>query len=371
MIKQAFAASPHAHAPVSIGRTMGLVILALVPATLFGLYQFGWPAIFLFLVTIGSALLFEALALIAAGKPVRPSLMDGSALLTGWLLAMTLPPWAPWWIGVVGGLIAVVLGKQVFGGLGQNLFNPAMVARVALLISFPLEMTRFLDPRPLFSADAPGFLDGLSITLGGAQYDTAFWDGVSGASILGHVRTEVGAGQGLADALAEVYQPLHALLGHVSGSLGETSALLLLLGGLFLLYKRVITWTIPVATLGSIAVLATLTSLIAPDQYATADYHLLTGGAMLCAFFIATDPVTSPVSRAGQLLFGAGVGTLIFVIRTWGGYPEGVAFAVLLMNACTPMIDHYVKPRIYGRDRRGKPLEHKLAGTDRPAEKAR
>ncbi len=352
-MNQILANSPHAHAPVSVARTMRLVMLALVPATLFGLYQFGWPAIFLFTVTLASTLVFEALALLIAGRPLRAPLMDGSALLTAWLLALTLPPWAPWWIGVVGGFIAVVLGKQVFGGIGQNLFNPAMVARVALLISFPLEMTRFLSPRPLFSSEAPGVLEGLAITFGGQSYD-AF----TGASILGHVRTALGEGRSLAEILPQVFDPLDALLGLVPGSLGETSALLLAVGGLYLVYKRVIGWQVPAAMLGTIVLLATLMSLIEPDRYPGALYHLLSGATILCAFFIATDPVTSPVSVGGQILFGAGVGLLLYAIRTWGGYPEGVGYAVLLMNACTPMIDHYLKPRIYGRDRHGKPLEY-------------
>jgi electron transport complex protein RnfD len=346
-------ASPHAHAPVSIGRTMGLVILALVPATLFGLVSFGWPAIFLFSVTVGATVGFEALSLMAAGRPVRVTLMDGSALLTGWLLALTLPPWAPWWIGVVGGALAVLLGKQVFGGIGQNLFNPAMVARVALLISFPLEMTRWVAPAPLFTGNAPGFSDGLAITFGGQAYD-----GMTGASILGHVRTELGQGEPLNAALAAIFDPFSALVGLVPGSLGETSAVLLVVGGIWLIRKGIIGWEIPTALLGTVAALATLMHLIDPGHYAGAPYHLLSGATLLAAFFIATDPVTSPVSRSGQLLFGAGVGLLVYVIRTWGGYPEGVAFAVLLMNAATPMIDHYLKPRIYGRDRRGQPLEY-------------
>lgn len=357
-MNQPLAASPHAHAPVSIGRTMALVMLALVPASLFGLYQFGWPAIFLFTVTVGATVGFEALSLMLAGRPVRLTLMDGSALLTGWLLALTLPPWAPWWIGVVGGALAVLLGKQVFGGIGQNLFNPAMVARVALLISFPLEMTRWVAPAPLFTADAPGFFEGLAITFGGHGWDTSGVDALSGASILGHVRTELGQHEALNTALSGVYDPFSALLGTVPGSLGETSALLIALGGLWLIHKGVIDWRIPAALLGTVAALATGMHLIDPERYAAAPYHLLTGATMLAAFFIATDPVTSPVSRAGQLVFGAGVGLLVYVIRTWGGYPEGVAFAVLLMNAATPMIDHYLKPRIYGRDRRGQPLEY-------------
>jgi electron transport complex protein RnfD len=364
-MNQLLTASPHAHAPVSISRTMGLVMLALVPATLFGLYHFGWPAIFLFLVTLAAAVGFEALSLVVAGKPVRATLFDGSALLTGWLVAMTLPPWAPWWIGVVGAFLAIVLAKQLFGGLGQNLFNPAMVARVALLISFPVEMTRFLYPQPLFSGDAPGFLEGLAITFGGQTYD-AF----TGASILSHVRTELSQGVPVDVALSQVFDPVNALLGMVPGSLGETSAVLLLLGGAFLLYKRIIGWQVPAAMLGTMVVLASTMHLLDPGRYPDATVHLLSGATMLCAFFIATDPVTSPVSIKGQLLFGAGIGLLVYSIRTWGGYPEGIGFAVLLMNACTPMIDHYLKPRIYGRDRRGQPLEY---GDDAaaPAEKSR
>jgi electron transport complex protein RnfD len=333
---------------------MGLVMLALLPATLFGLYQFGWPALLLFLVTVAAAVLAEAIALVLAGKPLRPYLLDGSALLTGWLLALTLPPWAPWWIGVIGALIAVLVAKQVFGGIGQNLFNPAMVARVALLISFPLEMTSFVAPTPLFSAEAPGLLDGLVMSLGLAEMP----DALSGATLLGRLRTELGEGASLSQLLPTLFDPWQAGLGTISGSLGETSALLLLLGGLFLLYMRVISWRVPVALLGSLALMASLMHLIDPEQYAGPLYHLLSGATLLAAFFIATDPVTSPVSWRGQLLFGAGCGLLIYVIRTWAGYPEGVAFAVLLMNACTPLIDHWIKPRVYGRDRRGEPLEY-------------
>jgi electron transport complex protein RnfD len=328
------------------------VMLALAPATLFGLYVFGWPAIYLFAVTVLAAVLAEAACLRIAGRPVRVTLMDGSAVLTGWLLAMTLPPWAPWWIGVVGALLAIVIGKQVFGGLGQNLFNPAMVARVALLISFPVQMTYFLAPAPLGSAQAPDAFAALAITFGGQTPV----DAVSSASLLGAVRT--GGEAGLAQTLAEYYEPLALLIGTVPGSLGETSALLVLLGGLWLLYRRVIGWHIPAAMLGTVFVLASLFHLVDPSSYPSGLYHLLAGSVMLGAFFIATDLVTSPVTLRGQLLFGVGCGLLVFVIRTWSNYPEGVAFAVLLMNACTPLIDHYLKPRVYGRDRRGEPLRY-------------
>lgn len=344
-------AGPYAHAPVSIRRSMTLVMLALCPATLFGLYQFGWPAIALFLVTVGSALAWEAAALSLSGRPLRPFLGDGSALLTGWLFALSLPPFAPWWIGLVGSFIAIVIAKQVFGGLGQNLFNPAMVARVALLISFPLEMTRFVAPHPLGSDGAANLATGLALTFGGQPLDA-----LTGATVLGHVRTELGRGQDLASLLGDAYHPLDAAVGTVAGSMGETSALLLLLGGLYLLATRIITWHTPTATIGALALIATLMHLVDPLHYPDALYHLVNGATLLGAFFIATDPVTSPVSVRGQLVFGAGIGVLVYVIRTWTGYPEGVAFAVMLMNAATPAIDRYLRPRIYGRRRDGQPL---------------
>jgi len=350
-------AGPHAHGRTSIGRTMGLVMVALIPATLFGLCQFGWPAIFLFTVTLVAALVAEAASLRVAGKPVRPRLLDGSAVLSGWLLALSLPPWAPWWIGVVGSLIAIVVAKHVFGGIGQNLFNPAMVARVALLISFPLEMTTFPGPRPLLFPDAPGVMDGLSVTFGSAMADGRF-DALTGASLLGHVRTELGQGLTLSQIYPDGFGMAAGSTGVIAGSMGETSALLLLLGGLFLIYKRIITWHIPLTMMATIALLAGVMNLYDPDHYAGPLFHLLCGATLLGAFFIATDLVTSPVSAKGQVVFAAGCGILVYVIRNWAGYPEGVAFAVLIMNACTPLIDHWVKPRVYGRDRKGEPIEY-------------
>ncbi|MBT3021973.1 MAG: RnfABCDGE type electron transport complex subunit D [Candidatus Thiodiazotropha sp. (ex Lucina aurantia)] len=349
---------PYSHARSSISRTMGLVMLALLPATLFSLYLFGWPAIFLFIMTLIAAIVAEAISLRISGRPARPFLLDGSALLTGWLLAMTLPPWAPWWIGVVGALLAIVVGKQIFGGIGQNLFNPAMVARVALLISFPLEMTLFNPPLPLFSAQAPGFLESLSITFGNSDH----LDAISSATALGHYKTELSRGLNITAAAAGTDTLWQLTAGTAAGSMGETSALLLLLGGLFLLYKRVITWHIPLAMLSTLALCAGVFHLIDPDAYLGPLTHLMSGAAILGAFFIATDLVTSPTSIRGQLIFGAGCGLLVYVIRTFAGYPEGVAFAVLLMNACTPLIDHYFKPRIYGRDSKGEPLSYVQKG---------
>jgi len=336
--------SPHIAGNSNVPLVMLLVMLTLLPGTAAGIYQFGWPALFLFLVTVGSAVLFEALCLKIAGKPVRFYCMDFSALLTGWLLAMTLPPWAPWWIGVLGSFFAIVIGKQIFGGIGQNVFNPAMLARTVLLVSFPLEMTTWMAPRPFNSESAPSMAEGWNITLNGIPQ----LDGVTSASMLGHVKTELGRGELLPDIFLNSYDLMGAALGTIHGSMGETSAALFFLGGLFLIYRKVISWHIPIAILATVALMAQISTMIDPDHYAGPMYHLLHGGLMLCAFYIATDPVTSPVSNAGKLLFGACMGALIFIIRNWGGYPEGAAFAVLLMNAAVPMIDHYIKPRIYG-----------------------
>jgi len=336
--------SPHVAGAASVQKVMLLVCIALLPGTLMGIWQFGWPALYLFLITLGSAVLFEAICLKIAGKKVSFYCMDLSALLTGWLLAMTLPPWAPWWIGVLGSFCAIVIGKQIFGGLGQNLFNPAMLARTILLVSFPLEMTTWIAPKPFGSEAAPGPSEGWGITWNGIPQ----LDAVSSASMLGHVRTELTRGENVPDILLSLYDPIASAVGTTAGSLGETSAILFLLGGLFLIFKRVISWHIPAAIISTVALLSLIASAIDPAHYAGPLFHLLGGGLMLGAFFIATDPVTSPVSNAGKLLFGAGIGLMLFIIRNWGGYPEGMAFAVLLMNAATPLIDYYIKPRIYG-----------------------
>lgn len=347
----AIAHSPHAHAATSIRKVMGTVMLALAPATLFGFWLYGWPAINLWAVSLIAAILGEAFVLRVQRRAVRPVVMDGSGILTAWLLALSLPPYAPWWIAVLGSLFAVVVGKQIFGGLGQNVFNPAMAARVMLLISFPLEMTSWVAPAPLSSANGLNLLEGLRVTFMGQPID-----GMASASLLGHVKTGFTQGIGLEQSLVGHYAPLDMLWGSRAGSLGETAALLLLVGGLFLIARRIITWHAPVAMLLGVAAPALLFNALDAEHYAGPMVHLLSGGLMLGAFFIITDPVTSPNTALGQFIFGLGCGLLTWIIRTWGGYPEGVAFAVLLMNAVTPIIDQYVKPRIYGRDRKGAAL---------------
>lgn len=345
---------PFTHENSSIQRTMLWVMVALTPATIFGIYQFGLPALWLFLLTIISCVIAEVVCLYIAGKAITHYITDGSAILTGWLLAMTLPPWAPWWIAVVGAFLAIVVGKQVFGGIGQNLFNPAMVARVTLLISFPLEMTTWVTPQTLFTEASPGLIESLRITFDlQSNYDI-----LSGASVLGYVKTELDQGHILSNIWLDTFSLLKLAKGTVTGSLGETSAILILAGGVVLLFTRIISWHIPISMMLTIALFATVFNWVDADRYPPVLFHLLSGATLLGAFFIATDPVTCPITKMGQIIFGAGCGALIFIIRTWAGYPEGMAFAVMLMNGFTPMIDHYIKPRIYGRTRKGEPINY-------------
>jgi electron transport complex protein RnfD len=346
---------PFTHGSNSVQRTMFTVLAALVPATLFNLWLFGWPAIFLFLVTMAACMACEALCIRLSGGSADKVLGDGSVMITGWLLALSLPPWAPWWVAVVASVFAVALAKHAFGGLGQNVFNPAMVARVALLVSFPVQMTAFVTPKPLFSADAPGIAGSLGITFGHAfQLDT-----MSAASALGHVKTELSRGIPVSESVGKLPGLVDMLIGIHPGSMGETSAILILAGGLFLLWRRIISWHIPVSVMGTLFVMGLVFHGVNPDRFIGGTYHLLSGATFLGAFFIATDYVTSPVSKQGQIVFGIGVGLLTWIIRTFAGYPEGMAFAVLLMNALAPIIDHHVRPRVFGRTRKGEPLSLK------------
>lgn len=344
--------APFTHGPTSVSTTMFTVLAALVPATLYNLYIFGLPAIFLFIVTMAACMVFEAACVrLGNGNPDR-ALGDGSVMITGWLLALSLPPWAPWWVAVVASFFAVCLAKHAFGGLGQNVFNPAMIGRVVVLVSFPVQMTAFVPPKPLFSAASPSFAEAMHITFG---MGTTL-DGISAASALGFVKTELSKGVAVNHSLASTPGLGDLMSGFHPGSMGETALPLILLGGLFLLWRKIISWHIPVSMLATLFVLGAVFSTVDPARFTTGTFHLMSGASFLGAFFIATDYVTSPVSKKGQLVFGAGIGLLTWVIRSFAGYPEGVAFAVLLMNALTPIIDQHFRPRVFGRTRKGEPL---------------
>lgn len=315
--------APHAHEGISIKKVMFKVNIALAPAVLLGIMQFGMPALFLVITTIVSALICEVISL-KLNSRAEGEINDGAAILTALILAMSLPPHAPLWIGALGAAFAIFFGKQVYGGLGQNLFNPAMLARVVLLISFPVEMTKWITPS--------AFYDGVWYKMG--------VDGVSGATTLG--LTKEGA--------QTSFHWLSHVLGTSTGSLGETSAVLMLVGGIWLIQQQVFSWHVPVATILGCLLPGTAMWFADPSAVPEPLAQLTSGGLLMCAFFIATDPVTTPTSNRGKLIFGAGTGFLIFVIRTFGNFPEGVAFSILIMNAVTPLIDQYTRPRMYGYD---------------------
>ena len=310
-------APPHVVAGFTVPRVMFQVLAALVPVAAMQVYLHG-PGL-LWLVATGSvtALACEALALWLRRRPSLDFLRDGSVLVTAALLALAVPPTLPWWLMAFGTAVAVLVAKHAYGGLGQNPINPAMVAYAVLLVSFPLEMTRW---------PAAG----------------AGWDAVTGATALDALRT----------GLRQSYTMEEILTGPAFGALGgaggEWVNIAALAGGLYLLARRIVRWHIPLAMLAGLAIPAAVAHALDPGAHAGATFHLATGATMLGAFFIATDPVSAATSDRGRLVFGAGVGLTTWIIRSWGGFPDGVAFAVLLMNLAVPLIDRYTVPRIYG-----------------------
>lgn len=318
--------SPHDHSKDSVRRNMYYVLLALLPAFLVSLCSFGLGALLVTLVSVASCLLFEWSIQRFLLKRDPDSVMDGSAILTGVLLAFNLPSSIPLWMVILGALFAIGVGKMCFGGLGNNPLNPALLGRVFLLISFPVQMTSW----PL-----PG------------QW-TALSDAATGATPLAVMKASIYHSSNM--SLSDLPSLGDTLLGlNLGGSLGEISALALILGGLWLLIKKVITWHIPVSILLTVAVISTVAYLIDPLTYPSPEYHLLTGGLMLGAFFMATDYVTSPMCAKGQVIYGVLIGSLTMVIRLFGAYPEGMSFAILIMNAFTPLINNYVKPQRFSQ----------------------
>lgn len=308
--------SPHIHGGDSISKNMYGVLIALIPALLVSLYFFGLGALIVTLTSVAACVIFEYLIQKFLIKK-EPTLCDGSALLTGLLLAFNLPANLPIWIIIIGALAAIGIGKMSFGGLGNNIFNPALVGRVFLLISFPAQMTTW----PV-----------------AGQFPMVYLDGQTGATVLSAMKE--GA------AVAPSYTDM--LLGNMGGSLGEVGAIALLLGLAFMLFRRIITWHIPVSVIGTVFVFTGIMYLVDPTQYADPMMHLLSGGLLLGAIFMATDYVTSPMSTNGMLVYGVGIGVLTTVIRLFGAYPEGMSFAILIMNAFTPLINSYIKPKHFG-----------------------
>jgi electron transport complex protein RnfD len=349
------ATSPHVRVPVSVTTVMVWVLLGLVPGVIAYVWFFGWGVVINMAIAVCTALAAEAAMLKIRKQPIRPYLTDGSAIVTGALLALAIPPTAMWWVTVVGTLFAIVVAKQLYGGLGYNTFNPAMVGYVMLLVSFPREMTAWL-PVLSFSPHPLGLLESADWIFAGHLPPGLTIDALTEATPLDSIRTNLGQGNtmaairaqlGLDDATSRLLSVI-PIFGAIGGKGWEWVNGGFLAGGLWLLYKRVIYWQIPFAVLGTLAVVAGAFYLLNPDHYASPSFHLFSGATMLGAFFIATDPVTAAASPTGRLLYGAGIGLLMYIIRTWGGYPDSVAFSVLLMNMAVPLIDEYFKPRVLG-----------------------
>jgi len=318
--------SPHAYTDESVPKLMYGVIVSLLPALAVSVWFFGIGMIIVTAVSVASAILFEYLIQRYMMK-VKPTHLDGSALLTGLLLAFCLPSNIPFWMVMIGALAAVGIGKMTFGGLGNNIFNPALVGRVFLFISFPVAMTAWPEPGQWMS----------------------YTDAVTGATPLGLMKEGL-ASKTVAEMMPEVPSFLHLLMGKTMGSAGEVSALALLLGMLYMMYRKIISWHIPITILATVAIFTGILWLANPDRFADPLFHLLTGGLMLGAIYMATDYVTSPMTGRGMIIYGVGIGIVTVLIRVFGAYPEGVQFAILIFNGFTPLINKFVKPKRFGKE---------------------
>jgi len=304
------------------------VVIAMVPAILVSVYFFGLGAVKVMLASVLACLFFEwAIQKYLMKGPL--TINDGSAIVTGILLAFNVPSNLPVWMIIVGAFVSIAVAKMSFGGLGKNPFNPALVGRVFLLMSFPVQMTTWPVPSPIFAG-------------------TAVTDAITGPTTLGIIKEGLRAGKTVSELLPQIPGYARELWGNQGGSLGEVSAIALLIGAAYMFYKKIITWQIPVSYISSVVIFSGIFWLINPEMYLDPLFHLLTGGMMLGIFYMATDMVTSPISSRGMLIFGAGCGILTMLIRLWGGYPEGVSFAILIMNAIAPLINRSIKPRRFG-----------------------
>ena len=320
--------APHVHSGDSVRRNMLLVILALLPAYVVSVIEFGWGALITAAISVAACVLTEWLIGRFLLKEKRQTIGDLSAVLTGLLLAFNLPSSIDWWIVLIGAVVAIGVGKMTFGGLGQNPFNPALVGRVFLLISFPAQMTTWPTPQ--------GFA-------------TSYVDAETGATPLYFLKHIMKTNDlSVVDQLPALKD---ALLGAMGGSLGEVCALALILGGLFLICTRVITWHIPVSIIATVALFSWIATPAGMEPHTFIAYELLSGGLMLGAFFMATDYVTSPMTAWGKIIFGIGIGFIMMVIRTWGAYPEGMSFAILIMNACVPLLNKF-RPQRFGEPKK-------------------
>ena len=333
--------SPYITDAPTVTTIMLKVLLALVPGIIAYVWVYGGGILVSLTLATITALAAEAALLKIRERPIQPFLMDLSAVVTAWLLALALPPLAPWWLVIVGTFFAIVIAKQLYGGLGYNPFNPAMVGYAVLLISFPLIMTKW--PAPLLLAQHPlSFIDQLHFIFSNVLPANIKVDAITSATPLDYLKTQLM----LKHEVANITQA--PIFGNYGAKGGEIVTSAYLLGGLYLLQQRIISWHLPTAFLAALALISLSFYVIDPAHFANPLFHLMSGASLLCAFFIITDPVSGPTTPKGKLYFAAGVGLLTYLIRVYGGYPDGVAFAVLLMNMCVPLIDALTQPRVFG-----------------------
>ena len=323
--------SPHIHSGQSVEKLMYGVIIALVPAFIISLFFYGIGAIVVTGISIASCILFEYLIQKFILK-TEVRIADGSAMVTGLLLAFNLPSNLPWWIIIIGALVSIGIGKMTFGGLGNNPFNPALVGRVFLLISFPVQMTSYPVP------------SGLSTPY------ISHVEGFTGPTPLGILKEGLKQGVPVAELMKDVPSHLDMFVGNMGGSMGEIAGGALILGLIFMLIRKIITWHIPVSIIGTVAIFTGILYLIDPAKNADPLFHILTGGLLLGAIFMATDYVTSPMTPLGMIIYGIGIGLITVIIRVYGAYPEGVSFAILIMNGFVPLLNRYIKPKRFGEE---------------------
>lgn len=334
--------SPHTLFSNSVTRMMMLVVAAMVPALLVYIWFFGWGIVINSVICIVTAYATEAGMLYLRKRPLAVFLTDGSALLTALLIAFALPPLLPWWIGVLATAFAIIIAKHLYGGLGYNPFNPAMIGYATSLIVFPKQLTAWI-PAVTEKGFTLSFSENLRFNLFGEIPANKTYDLITQATPLDTIDIQIALGKNVTEIENSFTQ-----FSHLFGVGWDWVSLMFLLGGLFLIYKRVITWHIPVAMLGTIALFASIPYLLNSETNPDPLFHVMGGASMIGAFFIATDPVTASTTPRGKILYGIGIGAITYVIRAWGGYPDGVAFGVLIMNMTVPTIDYYTQPRVFG-----------------------
>lgn len=338
--------APLVNAQNTVHSIMYQVLYALIPGTMAAIYFFGWGVLINLMITATVCLLSEALVLKLRARPVEAALKDGSALITACLLALALPPLVPWWLTVIASIFAIVMAKQLYGGLGFNLFNPAMVGYIVVMISFPREMTYWTPPLGV-SEGWLSFSDTFNVIFSGALPDNSSIDSITMATPMDTLKTQIGLENGIEST--RQHKIYGALFSGLSGVGWQWLNLLFLAGGIWMIKQKVIDWRIPVSFLITLLLIANFFAVSDYATYPSAIFHLFSGGTMLCAFFIATDPISACTTPRGRWIYGAGIAAIAYVIRTWGGYPDGLAFAVVLMNIAVPLLDYYTQPRTYGQ----------------------